>query len=85
MKEEKKEENFNSGQEKLSETVELWRDGILLTFLLCLFFSIISGYYNDDSTAWALLNCAAVSVAAWLWLPGIIDRFSDEEAKDGDT
>lgn len=87
MKEEKKEENFNFGPEKLSETAELWRDGLFLAFLFCLFFSIISGYYNDDSTAWALLNCAAVAAAAWIWLPGIIDRFSGEEGakKDGDT
>lgn len=83
----RKEENYNFGPEKLSETAELWRDGLFLTFLLCLFFSVISGYYNDDSTAWALLNCAAISAAAWIWLPRIIDRFSGEEGakKDGNT
>ncbi len=86
MKEEKKEENFNIEQKKLSENAELWRDGLFLTFWLCLFFAVISGYYHNDNATWALLNCTAVAMAAWAWLPGIIDRFSGEEAKkDGDT
>jgi hypothetical protein len=80
-------DNDPSGQEKLCETAELWRDGLFLTFLLCLFFSVIAGYYHDNSASWALLNCSAVAMAAWLWLPKTIDRFSrqgqEEAQKDG--
>ena len=83
---EKENDNNPYGHEKLSETAELWRDSLFLTFLFCLFFSVIAGYYHDDSASWALLNCAAVAMAAWVWLPKIIDRFSrqgQKEEKDG--
>lgn len=73
-------------QKKLSETAELWRDGLFLTFWLCLFFSVILGHYHNDNATWALLNCTAIAMGAWACLPWIIDKFSSKrKEKDADN
>lgn len=70
-----------SGQEKLNENAELWRFGLFLTFLLCLFLVMVSACYNDMAAQRAFLKCGCAALVAWVYIPGIIEKYSRKEAK----
>lgn len=68
MKTEKEEE------EKLGQTAQEWRNGLFLTALGCLFWTVFSASFLDGQGVWECINAGAIFYIAHLILPEKINQ-----------